>query len=46
MAAKKGKGKKEPTTGLDLMKDGYARLFRGIVAGAKGFSKGFKGKRR
>jgi hypothetical protein len=43
MTAKKGKGKKDPVTGADLIVDGYRRVFRGIKAGVKGFRKGFKG---
>ena len=43
MTAKKGKGKKDPVTGADLIVDGYRRVFRGLKGAAKGFRKGFKG---
>lgn len=42
MTAKKGKGRKDPVTGADLMVDGYRRVFHGLKGAVKGFKKGFK----
>ena len=46
MTAKKGKGKKDPVTGVDLMVDGYRRVFHGLQGAVRGFRKGFSQKKK